>query len=55
MKWWKYAVAAALGKIIKFIIVVFGVYYIVPFLVEQIPGGFGDMISAYVDRMITSI
>lgn len=55
MKWWNYAFAAALGKIFKFIIVVFGIYYIFPFFIEKIPGEFGELLNTYLDKIITNI
>lgn len=55
MKWWKYALAAALGKILKFTIVVLGIYYVFPFLIEKIPGGLGDLLNNYLNKITTSI
>lgn len=45
MKWWKYTLAAVLGKILKFLIVVICIYYFFPFLIERIPGGVGEILK----------
>lgn len=37
MKWWKYTLAAVLGKILKFAIVVVAVLYVLPFLIQMLP------------------
>ncbi len=55
MKWWKYTVAAILGKTLKFFLVIVAVYYFFPFVIDSIPGDFGQLINNYLDRYLTNI
>lgn len=49
MKWWKYTFAAAMGKILKFLIVIIGLFYFFPFFIEKIPGDFGEILKNYMN------
>lgn len=55
MKWWKYTLAAALGKILKFFLVVVAVYYFFPYIIDRIPGEFGILINDFLDQYLTKI
>ncbi len=50
MEWWKYTLAAALGKILKFFIVVLAIYYLFPVLIDKLPGETGEVINEYFDQ-----
>lgn len=55
MKWWKYTLAAILGKTLKFFLVIVAVYYFFPFVIDKIPGEFGQLINNYLDQYLTNI
>lgn len=55
MKWWKYTLAAALGKILKFFLVVVAVYYFFPYIIDRIPGEIGIIINDFLDQYLTKI
>lgn len=55
MIWWKYTLAAVLGKILKFFLVVVAVYYFFPVVIDRIPGELGRLINDYLDQFLTSI
>lgn len=55
MKWWKYTVAAALGKTLKFLFVIVSLFYVLPFLLDKIPGELGTQLNDYLEQFLTNI
>lgn len=55
MKWWKYTVAAALGKILKFFLVIVSIFYILPFLLDKLPWGIGKTLNDYLEQLLSSV
>ena len=55
MKWWQYTLAAALGKILKFFIVVVAIYYFFPLIINKIPGELGEIIKNNLKQYVSSI
>lgn len=52
MEWWKYTLAAVLGKILKFFIVVAVIYYLFPVIIDEFPGEIGEMINEYLGQCL---
>lgn len=54
MIWWKYTIAAAFGKILKFFVVVICIYYFFPFLIEKVPSELSNILKNYVNNFTVS-
>lgn len=55
MSWWKYTLAAVLGKVLKFTLVIVSLFYLLPFLLDKLPFGWGKIISDNLNQLLTSI
>lgn len=55
MKWWKYTLAAVLGKTLKFLFVIVSLFYILPFMLDKLPGGLGQSMKDYLEQFLTNI
>lgn len=55
MKWWKYTLAAALGKILKFLFVIVAIFYVLPFLIELLPGEFSNTLDDLLERLLSNV
>lgn len=55
MEWWKYTVAAVMGKIMKFLLVIVSIFYILPFLINQLPFEFGKTLNEYLEKLLSSV
>lgn len=51
MKWVKYTIAAVLGKLLKFLCAIIGVYYAVPYIIEVFPGTGSDMLRQMLNQL----
>ena len=55
MSWWKYTLAAVLGKVLKFTLVIVSLFYLLPFLLDKLPFGWGKILSDNLNQLLTSI
>ena len=55
MKWWKYTLAAVIGKTLKFLFVIVSLFYLLPCLVNKIPGGLGEMLENILNIFLSNI
>lgn len=55
MKWWKYTLAAILGKTLKFLFVITSLFYILPFMLDKLPGGMGQSLKDYLEQFLNRI
>lgn len=55
MSWWKYTLAAVLGKVLKFTLVIVSLFYLLPFLLDKLPFGWGKIISDNLNQLLKSI
>lgn len=55
MSWWKYTLAAVLGKVLKFTLVIVSLFYLLPFLLDKLPFWWGKILSDNLNQLLTSI
>ena len=55
MSWWKYTLAAVLGKILKFIVVYLVMFYLFPFLLKKLPGDIGNTLNGYFEQFLNKL
>lgn len=55
MTWWKYTVAAVFGKIFKFLFVIVSLFYILPYMLDKLPGGIGQPYKKYLEQFFTKM
>lgn len=55
MKWWKYTSAAVLGKTLKFLFVVVSILYVLPFLLDKVPGGLGYQLKDLLEQFLNNV
>lgn len=54
MKWWKYTIAAVLGKVLKFLFVVVALFYVLPFLLDKLPWGLGKTLNDILEQLLAN-
>lgn len=55
MKWWKYTLAAVAGKTLKFLFVIVSIFYILPFMLDKVPGGLGQQLKELLEQFLNNV
>lgn len=55
MNWWKYTLAAVFGKTLKFLLAVLGIFYIVPWILEVLPGPWDQVFDQMSEKLGLSL